>query len=90
PWNRRAPVTDWPEFQPRPELINPSLEWLAGLNEAEYRQLFKRSPIDRAKYANFQRNVAIAQRNASREREEEGAQRSQVVPTSKALFSSEE
>ena len=32
------PVTDWPELQPRPELVNPALDWLAGLNEEEYRR----------------------------------------------------
>ena len=69
PWNRRAPVTDWPEFQPRPELINPALDWLENLNESEYRQLFRGSPIDRAKYVNFQRNVEIAQKNANRQPE---------------------
>lgn len=69
PWNRRAPVTDWPEFQPRPELINPALDWLASLDESEYRRLIRGSPIDRAKYINFQRNVAIAKSNAERQRE---------------------
>jgi epoxyqueuosine reductase len=37
PWNNRgshrAPVTDWPELQPRQELVNPALDWLSGLEE---------------------------------------------------------
>ena len=33
PWNRRAPITDWPELQPRTELVNPALDWLANLSE---------------------------------------------------------
>lgn len=65
PWNRRAPVTDWPEFQPRPELVNPALDWLATLNELEYRRMFRGSPVDRAKFRDFQRNVATAQNNAA-------------------------
>jgi epoxyqueuosine reductase len=65
PWNRRAPVTDWPELQPRPELVNPALDWLATLNELEYRQMFRGSPVDRAKFRDFQRNVATAQDNAA-------------------------
>lgn len=65
PWNRRAPVTDWPELQPRPELVNPALDWLANLGEADYRRKFGGSPVDRAKFKDFQRNVAVAQENAA-------------------------
>jgi epoxyqueuosine reductase len=65
PWNRRAPVTDWPELQPRQELINPALDWLENLDEAEYRRMFRDSPVERAKFKDFQRNVAIAQENAA-------------------------
>ncbi len=67
PWNdrknNRLPVTDWPELQPRPELVNPALEWLAGLGEEGYRQMFRKSPLERAKYVGFERNVANAQQN---------------------------
>ncbi len=65
PWNRRAPVTDWPELQPRPELVNPALDWLANLGDADYRRIFRGSPVDRAKFKDFQRNVAMAQENAA-------------------------
>jgi len=41
PWNRCAPVTDWPELQPRPELVNPALDWLANLDNADYRRMFR-------------------------------------------------
>lgn len=61
--NRSIPVTDWPEFAPRPELVNPALDWLATLGEEDYRQMFRRSPLERAKYAGFERNVANAQKN---------------------------
>lgn len=63
PWNGRAPITDWPELQPRHEMVNPALDWLAGLDEADFRRLFRRSPIERAKYAGFKRNVEIARHN---------------------------
>ncbi|MHB1959757.1 MAG: tRNA epoxyqueuosine(34) reductase QueG [Acidobacteriaceae bacterium] len=66
PWNRRAPVTDWPELQPRPELVNPALDWLAKFDEADYRRMFRGSPVDRAKFRDFQRNIAVAQKNAAR------------------------
>jgi epoxyqueuosine reductase len=69
PWNNRAgnraPVTDWPELQPRAELVNPALDWLDGIQEEDYRRLFLRSPLERAKYAGFKRNVANAQRNST-------------------------
>ena len=63
PWNRRAPITDWPELQPRAELVNPALDWLANLGEADYRRMFRGSPIERAKFKDFQRNVTMAQEN---------------------------
>jgi epoxyqueuosine reductase len=65
PWNRRAPVTDWPELQPRPELVNPALDWLANLTQPEYRALFRNSPLERARYTGLLRNVENAMRNAS-------------------------
>jgi epoxyqueuosine reductase len=65
PWNRRAPITDWPELQPRQELVNPALDWLANLGDTEYRRLFRGSPVERAKFKDFQRNVAMAQENAA-------------------------
>ena len=68
PWNRRAPITDWPELQPRPELVNPALDWLGNLSDAEYRRMFRGSPVERAKFKDFQRNVALAQENAARVR----------------------
>lgn len=66
PWNRRAPITDWPELQPRTELVNPALDWLANLGDADYRRMFRGSPIERAKFKDFQRNVAMAKENAAR------------------------
>ncbi|MGC2657259.1 MAG: tRNA epoxyqueuosine(34) reductase QueG [Bryobacteraceae bacterium] len=62
PWNRRAPRTDEASFQP----VNraPLLEDLAGLTEPQFRERFKHSPIWRAKYSGFLRNVAIALGNS--------------------------
>ena len=64
PWNRRAPATNAPEFQPRPELINPALAWLAVMTPEEWSATFRRSPIRRAKYNGLKRNVAIALGNS--------------------------
>ena len=67
PWNSRprsqpAPLAD-PELAPREALINPSLAELAALTEKEWEALFFGSPVKRARYAGFRRNVAIAMGN---------------------------
>ncbi len=64
PWNRRAPVTSLPEFQPRPEFVNPSLEWLATLDEAQFRAAFRGSPLKRAQRAGLRRNAIVAMGNS--------------------------
>jgi epoxyqueuosine reductase len=63
PWNRKAPTTTAPEFQPREGLVNPALEWLAEMNAEEFRETFRASPIRRMKLAGLQRNAAIAMGN---------------------------
>ena len=64
PWNRKAPISADPELQPRPELVNPSLDWLAALTEANWEQWFNGSPVRRAGYAGLRRNIAIAMGNS--------------------------
>lgn len=61
PWNRRAAQTAGPA---RPELFAPPLEWLSGLSEAQFRQLFRDTPVSRSKYSGFLRNVAVAMGNS--------------------------
>jgi len=63
PWNRRAPETEVEAFRPRDEAA-PPLERLAKLGEAEFREMFRGTPVTRAKYSGFLRNVAIAMGNA--------------------------
>jgi epoxyqueuosine reductase len=67
PWNRKAPISDAAEFQPRTELINPALEWLAELGAEEFRQVFRGSPVKRAKRTGIRRNAAIAMGNSGRQ-----------------------
>jgi epoxyqueuosine reductase len=73
PWNSRAPVAEEPAFQPR--LFAPPLEELAALTEDEFRSRFRGSPIQRAKYAGFLRNVAVAMGNSGLEKFREPLQR---------------
>ncbi|HWR51290.1 MAG TPA: 4Fe-4S double cluster binding domain-containing protein, partial [Bryobacteraceae bacterium] len=62
PWNRRTPVTADPAFAPRE--VAPPLERLAGLSEQEFRQMYRDTPVSRARYTGFLRNVATAMGNA--------------------------
>jgi epoxyqueuosine reductase len=65
PYNRKAPITSVAEFQPRrlnstTSLLEPSLEWLAGLPEREFRDAFRNSAVKRTKWAGMVRNACIA------------------------------
>jgi len=62
PWNRRAPVTEDVEFAPRH--LAPPLERLAGISEEEFRSMFRDTPVSRARYSGFLRNIAIAMGNS--------------------------
>lgn len=68
PWNRRAPSTSLPEFEPRNGLVNPALDWLAEMTVEEFRERFRGSPIKRTKFGGIRRNVAIAMGNSGDER----------------------
>ncbi len=78
PWNSRAPVADEPAFEPRH--FAPPLEELARLTEEQFREMFRSSPIQRAKYAGFLRNVAIAMGNSGREQFREPLERLAASP----------
>jgi epoxyqueuosine reductase len=83
PWNRKAPPRKAPTSKAptpstpasardgmlaRPQLINPALEWLAGMDSAEFKRWFKGSPIERTRRKRMQRNVAIAMGNSGEPR----------------------
>jgi epoxyqueuosine reductase len=68
PWNRGAPLTKTSEVQPRAALVNPDLAWLAGLSLEEFREMFRGSPLKRARFNGLRRNVAIALGNSGEER----------------------
>ena len=64
PWNRKAPATRAEEFQPRPELVNPALDWLAEMSAEDFRSVFRGSPVRRTKRAGVRRNAVIAMGNS--------------------------
>ena len=60
PWNRFATSTTEPGFEPRQGNLNPLLLDLMGMAKNEWNRRFRHSPIRRAHYAGFLRNVAVA------------------------------
>jgi epoxyqueuosine reductase len=71
PWNGKARRSGAPPedrmLRPRPELVNPSLQWLASLTPEDFRRMFRGSPLERTKLRGLQRNVAIAMGNSGDE-----------------------
>ncbi len=68
PWNRRAPIAADPDLAPRAAIVNPALDWLAAMNEAEFGRWFNGSPVRRTKFLGFRRNLAIAMGNSGQRR----------------------
>lgn len=64
PWNRKAPIAAIEGLGTRDELVNPPLAWLAELEAATYKQMFKGSPLERTKLKRLHRNTAIAMGNS--------------------------
>jgi epoxyqueuosine reductase len=73
PFNRNAPASHAPEFEPRVfsgqerehSLLRPSLPWLGQMDEQEFRQTFRNSAMKRTKWAGLVRNACIALGNAN-------------------------
>jgi epoxyqueuosine reductase len=65
PWTQKAGSAS--SAQTRPELVNPALEWLAGLSLEEFNHQFRGSPIKRTKRSGLLRNVAIAMGNSGQQ-----------------------
>jgi epoxyqueuosine reductase len=68
PWNRKAPATSAAEFEPREGLVNPALDWLAEMPAEEFREVFRGSPIRRAKLSGLRRNAVMAMGNSGDKR----------------------
>jgi epoxyqueuosine reductase len=62
PWNRKAPFTADSAFEPA--AFSPGLAEMAILSEDDFRRMFRNSPVWRAKYEGFLRNVAMALGNS--------------------------
>jgi epoxyqueuosine reductase len=60
PWNKFATMADENRFHPREALQAPLLRDLARLDDAAFRELFRKSPVKRIGRDRFMRNVLIA------------------------------
>jgi epoxyqueuosine reductase len=94
PWNRKAPATSGDDFQARPELVNPALDWLAEMNDEEFRRVFRKSALRRTKRAGLRRNAVIAMGNSGNQEflpllENLAADRDEVVAESARWAQSE-
>jgi epoxyqueuosine reductase len=68
PWNRRAPIAIDNEMTPRTMLVNPALDWLAAMDATDFGSWFYGSPVKRARWEGFRRNLAIAMGNSGLDR----------------------
>lgn len=70
PWNSKAGRTTEKNNPPEKSdfdekwFVSPNLAQLADITEDEFRRVFRRTPVSRAKYRGFLRNVAIAMGNS--------------------------
>jgi len=68
PWNqkllRTGPPAQSPAFAPRDGLLAPPLDRLASLSPHQFQALFRGTPVTRARYHGFLRNVAVAMGNS--------------------------
>ncbi|MBV9082554.1 MAG: 4Fe-4S dicluster domain-containing protein, partial [Acidobacteriaceae bacterium] len=82
PWNRRAPVTDDSRFEPQHGELD--LASVSELSEEDFQSMFRNSPVRRAKYEGFLRNVRAATRNAADKSLESVSQQSPDVSLARA------
>ena len=96
PWNRKAPITNLPAFQPRSfssdgsvqgeSLFWPTLRWLASLTQQQFSTIFRKSAAKRAKWRGMVRNACVALGNSDWNGNSE--QRGQVVALLEKLAAS--
>lgn len=63
PWNKFSRPTTEPRFLPRAGVTDTELQEWVELDLESFRERFRKSPVKRAKYEGFQRNVRVALKN---------------------------
>jgi epoxyqueuosine reductase len=64
PWNRRAPQSSDPAFQPKEDLFWPDLERLLDLTDDEWRSRIRGTAMKRAKVKGLLRNLMVVSGNS--------------------------
>ena len=64
PWNRKAPITPEPAFQPQEDLHPADALQILKMTEAEFKARFQHSPLGRPGWDGLRRNAAIVLGNS--------------------------
>lgn len=59
PWNNKSPITSEPVFQPKPDLTPADALAILQMDETQFRERFRKTPLARPKRAGILRNAAI-------------------------------
>jgi epoxyqueuosine reductase len=86
PYNRSAPSSPLPQFEPRQDdqgrdLLQPELQQLAEMDEPAFRNAFRNSAIKRTKWVGLVRNACLALGNTRFESESEEKARTEALLT---------
>ncbi len=65
PWNRKAPMSNEPAFEPRKEILEMTAEGWRKLDVDTFKKLFKGSAVKRTKYSGLVRNISLADKNVA-------------------------
>ena len=68
PWNSKAGITKAGEFEPRDGFFSPDLEYFLDMDQNLFSELFRDSPVKRAKRKGLLRNVLVAAGNSGNSR----------------------
>jgi len=61
PWNRKAPYSTMEELKPEKKITEMRKEEFFHLDEEKYKEIFKNTPVKRAKYSGLMRNLKFIQ-----------------------------
>jgi len=64
PWNRKAPASDLPSYQPRPEFYSPDLKDIYRTVRENFSRAFRKSAMKRTKKRGLLRNITMAMGNS--------------------------
>ena len=64
PWNRKAPISHEPAFEPRAKLNPADIDWLLQLDDTGFEAEFSGTPMQRTGRAALLRNAVIAVGNS--------------------------